>query len=825
MAKAGIIEIDLAANTARFQSDMSKATRALNSNVSQMNKSLRSLQSAFKSVQGMVGGTVAAMAAFAATNSIVNFGKDAVKAFNEAEDSAKRLSTALQTSGRLSAQAMKIIQDSAASIQRTTTQEDDAVTAATATFANFAKTLNAPELAQAQKAIVGLATVMKTDLDTAAKQLGKTVSGASNTIGRTGIEISNTANQSKRLNEVLQKTNGFFQTAQGLAGTEAGRIAQLKNVFGDLMEVIGEIVSDSVDLGNALGPGGLAGFVVRLTEDLNKNKQQIVENIKSFIQMSAALVDAGMQVGKLAVLLVDLGLRLVGVNSNLSGMFSTLNGGQNLLRDTAMLASAAADGFDTMGSHAQIAVNNITRSFQLLDNLRQYGGGSLFGGNEKLLEMTNASANKKAYMANRAIIENTLAAYKRRAEYRKSLIGQAVLASTSSYSPTNKNAGNGAGKGGKKGGKSEAEKEYERLKSEAKAIKERNRTIFEIEKEGMERLKFLRSKNLVDMETYRRESARLNKELMDAIKIPTEDIEAATNKVFEPFKKLTEEMENGVKTSDVFNDKLSQSRELLESLKTPLELYNEKVQQYADLLREGFIPNQEVFNSLVSKAQEEFISAQEQAKGTTERFQLLAGALSNVGTKIEDAFVTSLLKGKVSFKDFALSIVEDLTRLIFKLTITIPLVNALTKAFDNQRRASTLKLLGGNPVLSLGTSLFGGILSAAGGGGLLSAGSNALSLLPGRASGGPVSSGRPYIVGERGPELFVPGQSGMIHPNGSGSSVLIQNTFNLSAGDPKQNDDLSKKIAAELQKQARAAVNDELRIQKRPGGQLYAGAF
>ena len=37
----------------------------------------------------------------------------------------------------------------------------------------------------------------------------------------------------------------------------------------------------------------------------------------------------------------------------------------------------------------------------------------------------------------------------------------------------------------------------------------------------------------------------------------------------------------------------------------------------------------------------------------------------------------------------------------------------------------------------------------------------------GRASGGPVGAGRPYMVGERGPELFVPSRSGRIEPNGS----------------------------------------------------------
>lgn len=42
-----------------------------------------------------------------------------------------------------------------------------------------------------------------------------------------------------------------------------------------------------------------------------------------------------------------------------------------------------------------------------------------------------------------------------------------------------------------------------------------------------------------------------------------------------------------------------------------------------------------------------------------------------------------------------------------------------------------------------------------------------------RASGGPVSSGSPYIVGEKGPELFVPSSSGTIIPNGAGGGVVV----------------------------------------------------
>ena len=66
-----------------------------------------------------------------------------------------------------------------------------------------------------------------------------------------------------------------------------------------------------------------------------------------------------------------------------------------------------------------------------------------------------------------------------------------------------------------------------------------------------------------------------------------------------------------------------------------------------------------------------------------------------------------------------------------------------------------------------------GALSGGGGGGqggLFNLGSLLGSILglPGRATGGLVSAGRGYLVGERGPELFVPTSAGKIEPNGGG---------------------------------------------------------
>lgn len=47
---------------------------------------------------------------------------------------------------------------------------------------------------------------------------------------------------------------------------------------------------------------------------------------------------------------------------------------------------------------------------------------------------------------------------------------------------------------------------------------------------------------------------------------------------------------------------------------------------------------------------------------------------------------------------------------------------------------------------------------------------------PGRATGGPVNAGASYMVGERGPELFVPGSSGSIVPGGG---VTVSNVFHI----------------------------------------------
>lgn len=60
-------------------------------------------------------------------------------------------------------------------------------------------------------------------------------------------------------------------------------------------------------------------------------------------------------------------------------------------------------------------------------------------------------------------------------------------------------------------------------------------------------------------------------------------------------------------------------------------------------------------------------------------------------------------------------------------------------------------------------------------------GKAAVSSIEGKAIGGPVSQGTPYIVGERGPELFVPNSSGSIVPNNRMGGVTVAPVYNIDA--------------------------------------------
>ena len=98
-------------------------------------------------------------------------------------------------------------------------------------------------------------------------------------------------------------------------------------------------------------------------------------------------------------------------------------------------------------------------------------------------------------------------------------------------------------------------------------------------------------------------------------------------------------------------------------------------------------------------------------------------------------------------RDFFAALLRDIAKLIVQLTVLEPLAKSLRAAFSGVGQGGGIgSLLGG-----LFGSIFGGP----------------------RANGGPVSMGKAYLVGERGPELFLPGASGQIAPMTAAPKITV----------------------------------------------------
>jgi hypothetical protein len=149
------------------------------------------------------------------------------------------------------------------------------------------------------------------------------------------------------------------------------------------------------------------------------------------------------------------------------------------------------------------------------------------------------------------------------------------------------------------------------------------------------------------------------------------------------------------------------------------------------------------------------------AKGVGDTF-------SSVGDKISDAMFRGKL-ATLNFKDILLEAVIALQKMVFKVLV----LDEIQRKIEERIK--------GSKGFSLG-DIFGAISGAFGGNGGAIAGD-------GYASGGTVQANTPSLVGERGPELFVPNSSGKI-VNGSdtrsamsgGSGVNITQNLNFTVG-------------------------------------------
>ena len=176
---------------------------------------------------------------------LVNFLEDSVKASAESETSLKQLTVALAQTGKLTDENVKSFQALATQIQATTAFEDDAVVSSIALIQSLAR-LDTDGLKRATIAATNLAATFNIDLDTAARLVGKAAEGNTTAFGKLGIQFEKGTTNAETFSNVLQTLESRFGgSAAAQAQTYSGALTQLSNVYGDLKENVGAIVSQS----------------------------------------------------------------------------------------------------------------------------------------------------------------------------------------------------------------------------------------------------------------------------------------------------------------------------------------------------------------------------------------------------------------------------------------------------------------------------------------------------------------------------------------------------------------------------------------------------
>ena len=223
---------------------------------------------------------------------------------------------------------------------------------------------------------------------------------------------------------------------------------------------------------------------------------------------------------------------------------------------------------------------------------------------------------------------------------------------------------------------------------------------------------------------------------------------------------------------------------ILENLQPHLDTFNQWMQEHGPAIEEGFIKiydsldkflTSEVLANIITKFQEMWPEIKETVSQLGDLVAVLAPVLMDAVADILPLFtdLASIMNDLGFFTDEVIGyftqwetdtpgFVDFLNKNINPMERLKDTVAGLARALDAAREAwERFKAAGGLNQLE-------GVVSPGSFGGR-------------RAGGGPVAGGTPYLVGEMGPELFVPSSGGTIIPNnrvGGGSNI----TINVNAG-------------------------------------------
>ena len=225
------------------------------------------------------------------------------------------------------------------------------------------------------------------------------------------------------------------------------------------------------------------------------------------------------------------------------------------------------------------------------------------------------------------------------------------------------------------------------------------------------------------------------------------------------------------------------SKEENKFFKEQLEILKKQNIERELLRNKEFEANEEKTNALVATAQK------------NKEINNILGETKNK----TDAIVDSTNGVKTAFEQIGDSIATGVSDALVGAIMQTKSLGEAAKGILNDI-ASQLLRLGINTILG---SVFGGPFAS----------------LPGFANGGRPPVGKPSVVGERGPELFVPSTAGTIIPNhslGGGVTNNIVVNVDASGSNVEGNEQQSRELGLVLS----TAIQAQLIQEKRPGGLL-----
>ena len=160
------------------------------------------------------------------------------------EAAQQKLNAALETTGQKTELWSSTLADAASEIQALTTYADDAVLKIFTLGTNMGVSAN--QLRQVTEQAIGLATAIDMDVNTAIKNMILAYNGQFAMLGRYLPALREDISNTEKLRIVLDLANRGYKQAQAETNTFTGSLKQLKNILGDVGEVLGFIFIDQL---------------------------------------------------------------------------------------------------------------------------------------------------------------------------------------------------------------------------------------------------------------------------------------------------------------------------------------------------------------------------------------------------------------------------------------------------------------------------------------------------------------------------------------------------------------------------------------------------